>query len=240
MCIRDSHAAKFLQEEDGALIVGIIERDGAIYCDQGLNTEEVYQFKLEHGKIGEFPAGRFLKNGNDALELPCDILIPAAREGVISKANANRIQANVVAEAANGPVTFGADKILNSRGIFVIPDTYLNAGGVTVSYFEWLKNLSHVRFGRMDRRFVEAQGAKIIDLLESGIDKPLNEQAKAELMKGPDEITLVRSGLEDTMCEAYQEIKELHDSNPKIQDRRTAAFASAIRKIADIYDSMYL
>ncbi len=234
------HAAKFLQEEDGALIVGIIERDGAIYCDQGLNTEEVYQFKLEHGKIGEFPAGRFLKNGNDALELPCDILIPAAREGVISKANANRIQANVVAEAANGPVTFGADKILNSRGIFVIPDTYLNAGGVTVSYFEWLKNLSHVRFGRMDRRFVEAQGAKIINLLESGIDKPLDEQAKAELMKGPDEITLVRSGLEDTMCEAYQEIKELHDSNPKIQDRRTAAFASAIRKIADIYDSMYL
>ena len=234
------HAAKFLEEEDGALIHGIIERDGAIICDQGLHTEDVYQFKLEHGKLEGFPEGTFIKNGNDALELPCDILIPAAMEGVISIANADRIQAKVIAEAANGPITFDADKILLNKGIFVIPDTYLNAGGVTVSYFEWLKNLSHVRFGRMDRRFIEAQGAKIINLLESGIEKPLDECAKAELLKGPDEITLVRSGLQDTMCEAYQEIKEMHDSNPKIRDRRTAAFASAIRKIGDIYDSMYL
>ena len=169
-----------------------------------------------------------------------DILIPAAMEGVISKANANLIQAKVIAEAANGPITFDADKILLQKNVFVIPDTYLNAGGVTVSYFEWLKNLSHVRFGSMDRRFIEAQGQKIIKLVESGIDAPLDEHAKAALLQGPDEITLVRSGLEDTMREAYQEIKEMHDSNPKIQDRRTAAFASAIRKIADIYDSMYL
>ena len=234
------HAAKFLQEEDGALIIGIIERDGAIICDQGLNTEAVHQYKMHNGQLRGFPEGTFWGNGKDALELECDILIPAAMEGVISEENAGRIQAKVIAEAANGPITFAADKILLKKGIFIIPDTYLNAGGVTVSYFEWLKNLSHVRFGRMDRRFVEAQGAKIINLFESGIDKPLDEQAKAELMKGPDEITLVRSGLEDTMCEAYQEIKEMHDSNTKIQDRRTAAFASAIRKIADIYDSMYL
>ena len=234
------HAAKFLQEEDGALIIGIIERDGAIICDQGLNTEAVHQYKMHNGQLRGFPEGTFWENGKDALELECDILIPAAMEGVISEENAGRIQAKVIAEAANGPITFAADKILLKKGIFIIPDTYLNAGGVTVSYFEWLKNLSHVRFGRMDRRFVEAQGAKIINLFESGIDKPLDEQAKAELMKGPDEITLVRSGLEDTMCEAYQEIKEMHESNTKIQDRRTAAFASAIRKIADIYDSMYL
>ena len=161
-------------------------------------------------------------------------------EGVISKANAGDIQANVIAEAANGPVTFDADKILCKRGIFIIPDVYLNAGGVTVSYFEWLKNLSHVRFGRMDRRFVEAQSAKIIKLIESGCEKPLDKKAKAALMRGPDEITLVRSGLQDTMCESYQEMKEIHDSNPRINDRRTAAFALSIQKISAIYDSMYL
>jgi glutamate dehydrogenase (NAD(P)+) len=234
------HAAKFLEEEDGAKIIGIIERDGAIIREQGFSTEEVYQHKLEHGSLAEYPDCTFIQNGNDALEIPCDVLIPAAMEGVITKANAHRIQAKVIAEAANGPVTFGADKILHEKGVFIIPDTYLNAGGVTVSYFEWLKNLSHVRFGRMDRRFIEAQGAKMIKLVESGIDQPLDEGAKAELLKGPDEITLVRSGLEDTMREAYQEIKEMHQSNSKISDRRTAAFASAIRKIADIYDSMYL
>jgi glutamate dehydrogenase (NAD(P)+) len=234
------HAAKFLEEEDGALIVGIIERDGAIICQEGINTEELYQYKLAKGGIKGFPGGTFLQNGVEALELPCDVLIPAAMEGVITKENAGRIQARVIAEAANGPITYEADQILLERGVFIIPDTYLNAGGVTVSYFEWLKNLSHVRFGRMERRFIEAQGAKIIKLIESGTDKPLDENAKNAVLQGPDEITLVRSGLEDTMCEAYQEIKEMHDSNPRIEDRRTAAFASAIRKIADIYDSMHL
>ena len=234
------HAAKFLEEEDGAKIIGIIERNGAIIDDSGLSTEDVYQYKLEHGEINGFPSGSFIEDGNLVLESPCDILIPAAMEGVITKLNADRIQAQVIAEAANGPITFDADQILNRKGVFIIPDAYLNAGGVTVSYFEWLKNLSHVRFGRMERRFNEAQGANIIKLIESSVDKPLDPKAKAELMKGPDEITLVRSGLEDTMCEAYQEIKEMHLSNAKIKDRRTAAFALAIRKVADIYDSMYL
>ena len=234
------HAAKFLEEEDGAKIIGIIERNGAIIDDSGLSTEDVYQYKLEHGEIHGFPSGSFIEDGNLVLESPCDILIPAAMEGVITKLNADRIQAQVIAEAANGPITFDADQILNRKGVFIIPDAYLNAGGVTVSYFEWLKNLSHVRFGRMERRFNEAQGANIIKLIESSVDKPLDPKAKSELMKGPDEITLVRSGLEDTMCEAYQEIKEMHLSNAKIKDRRTAAFALAIRKVADIYDSMYL
>ena len=116
-------------------------------------------------------------------------------EGVITKSNAHRIQAKIIAEAANGPITFDADQILNQRGVFIIPDTYLNAGGVTVSYFEWLKNLSHVRFGRMERRFMEAQGSRIVRLMESVVNQPLDPSIKAELMKGPDEITLVRSGL---------------------------------------------
>ena len=138
------------------------------------------------------------------------------------------------------PLTYEADEILCQKETFVIPDAYLNAGGVTVSYFEWIKNLSHVRFGRMDRRFAEAQGQKIVDAIESGIGKKLDEESRKELLTGPDEINLVRSGLEDTMREAYGEIKEQFLTNDKIKDRRMAAYALAIRKIADIYESMHL
>jgi len=234
------HAAKFLREEDGALIIAILERDGAIIDEKGLDVEAVSKYKLEHGKVEGFPGSQFVKNGSDVLEHPCDILIPAAMEGVITHKNAPRIKAKVIAEAANGPVTYEADQILNEKGIFIIPDAYLNAGGVTVSYFEWLKNLSHVRFGRMDRRFVEAQGQKIIEAIESGIGKSIAESAKNKLLAGPNEIDLVRSGLDDTMRVAYSEIKEQELSNSKINDRRTAAYALAIRNIADIYESMYL
>lgn len=234
------HAAKFLQEEDGAHIIAIIERDGAIINESGLDVEEVSKYKSENGKVEGFPDSKFVKNGKDVLEHSCDILIPAAMEGVITQENAPRIQAKVIAEAANGPVTYEGDQILNEKGIFIIPDAFLNAGGVTVSYFEWLKNLSHVRFGRMDRRFIEAQGQKIIEAIESGIGKPLAQTAKNKLLEGPSEIDLVRSGLEDTMCVAYAEVKEQQLSNTKINDRRTAAYALAISKISDIYESMYL
>lgn len=234
------HAAKFLQEEDGACIIAIIERDGAIINESGLDVEEVSKYKSEYGKVEGFPDSKFVKNGKDVLEHSCDILIPAAMEGVITQENAPRIQAKVIAEAANGPVTYEGDQILNEKGTFIIPDAFLNAGGVTVSYFEWLKNLSHVRFGRMDRRFIEAQGQKIIEAIESGIGKSLDQTAKNKLLEGPSELDLVRSGLEDTMRVAYAEVKEQQLSNSKINDRRTAAYALAISKISDIYESMYL
>lgn len=234
------HAAKFLEEEDGARIVAIIERDGAIINDAGLAVEEVSAYKREHGKVEGFPDSKFEANGSSILTHPCDILIPAAMEGVITDENAEDLQCKVIAEAANGPVTYEADQILNKRNIFIIPDAYLNAGGVTVSYFEWLKNLSHVKFGRMDRRFAEAQSQKIIELMEGALGKKLDKKAKEQLLEGPNEINLVRSGLDDTMRESYNEIYEQQQSNSKIEDRRTAAYALAIRKIADIYDSMYL
>jgi len=234
------HAAKFLEEEDGAKIVAIIERDGAIINEAGLPVEEVSAYKKEHGKVEGFPDSEFESNGAKILTHPCDILIPAAMEGVITDENAEELECKVVAEAANGPITYEADQILNKRNIFIIPDAYLNAGGVTVSYFEWLKNLSHVKFGRMDRRFAEAQSQKIIELMEGALGKKLDKQAKEQLLEGPNEINLVRSGLDDTMRESYNEIYEQQQSNPKIEDRRTAAYALAIKKIADIYDSMYL
>ncbi len=234
------HAAKFLQEEDGAKIIGIIEKDGFLFCEKGLSVEEAFDYKNETGTLKGCPLGSFDPNGQKFLEFPCDLLIPAALENVITIENAPRIKAKVIAEAANGPVEHHADEILRQKGVFVIPDAYLNAGGVTVSYFEWLKNLSHVRFGRMDRRFVMNQASKIIDLIEASSTHPLDPKAKSDLLNGPSEIALVRSGLEDTMREAYQEIKRMQDTNPKIKDRRTAAYALAIRKIADTYDSMYL
>tara|TARA_X000000950_G_scaffold17139_2_gene18588 strand:- start:8821 stop:10236 length:1416 start_codon:yes stop_codon:yes gene_type:complete len=234
------HAAKFLEEEDGARIIGIIERDGAILSESGLRVEEVFQYKKEHGKVEGFPESTFFKEGAKILEHPCDILIPAAMEGVVTQENAPRLQCKVLAEAANGPVTYEADQILNERGILIIPDAYLNAGGVTVSYFEWLKNLSHVRFGRMDRRFAEAQNERVIELIESALGKTLDIQAKEKLLEGPNELNLVRSGLEDTMRQSYNEVKQQEDENEKITDRRTAAYALAIRKIAEIYESMYL
>ena len=234
------HACKFLQEEDGANIIAILERDGAILNENGLHVEDVAEYKKEHGKVEGFPEAQFFKNGKQLLEHPCDILIPAAMEGVIDHLNAERIQAKVIAEAANGPLTYEADRILCDKGTFIIPDAYLNAGGVTVSYFEWLKNLSHVRFGRMDRRLAETQGQKIIDAIERGIGKELDDLSRKELLTGPDEISLVRSGLEDTMRESYGEIKEQLLGNEKITDRRMAAYALAIRKIADIYESMHL
>jgi glutamate dehydrogenase (NAD(P)+) len=234
------HAAKFLEEEDGAKIIAILERDGALLNEDGLSVEDVFAHKQEKGCMEGFTGAQFVPGGAKLLEHPCDILIPAAMEGVISQDNAGGIQAKVIAEAANGPVSYEADRILNEKGIFILPDAYLNAGGVTVSYFEWLKNLSHVRFGRMERRYEEAQGQAILDVLEQALGKPVEGEARDSLLTGPDELTLVRSGLDDTMREAYGEIREVHLSNDKINDRRTAAFALSIKKIAAIYESMNL
>lgn len=234
------HAAKFFEEEDGAKIIAILERDGALLNENGLSVEDVFAHKQEKGCMEGFAGAQFVPGGAELLEHPCDILVPAAMEGVITQDNAGGIQAKVIAEAANGPVSYEADRILNEKGVFILPDAYLNAGGVTVSYFEWLKNLSHVRFGRMDRRYEEAQGQAILDVLEQALGKPVEGAARDSLLTGPDELTLVRSGLDDTMREAYGEIREVHISSDKINDRRTAAFALSIKKIAAIYESMEL
>ena len=160
------HAAKFLAAEDGSLITGIIERDGALLNPKGLDVEAVYQWISEHGGVKGFPEETYVADGTLVLEEPCDILIPAALEGVINLGNAHRIKAQLVIEAANGPVTAGANDILCDKGVVIIPDMYANAGGVTVSYFEWVKNLSHIRFGRMQRRQEEARHQLLVDELE--------------------------------------------------------------------------
>ena len=229
------HAAKILQEEDGAKIIAIIERDGAIRNDKGLNIQAVYAHLTESGGVSGFGEATHIEEGLSALELDCDILIPAALEGQITAANAANIKANIICEAANGPITFEGDEILNQRGVIVLPDAYVNAGGVTVSYFEWIRNLAHIRFGRMERRYDEMRGQHMAQALESMTGSKLPEFVRDELVRGADELDLVRSGLDDTMRLSYQEISKEFHSNDKITDVRTAAYAIAIKKIARSY-----
>jgi glutamate dehydrogenase (NAD(P)+) len=232
------HTAKILEKEDGAKIIGILEWDGAVYDKKGLDVEEVYKYKIENkGGIKGFSKGKYFENSAELLEKECDILIPAAREGVINQDNAKRIKAKIIAEAANGPVTYQAEAILIEKGVVIIPDVYLNAGGVTVSYFEWIKNLSHIRFGRMERRYQENQNNLLIKAIEQS-GKKLSERLISEIGKGPNELDLVRSGLDDTMRNAFQAIRERYWKEKKIKSYRTSAMSISIEKIYDRYRTM--
>ena len=230
------HAAKFLMEAD-ANVIGIIEVDGAIYNPKGLDVEKVATHRLETGSICGYPDVEFIENPNHGLALACDILVPAALENQLTAENAPRIQAAIVAEAANGPTTPAADKILQERGIMIIPDTYLNAGGVTVSYFEWLRNLSHVQLGRLGKRFEDSTQRAMLHAVEKATGYQFSNDER-QLIHGADEEDLVNSGLQDTMISAYQELRETriqHRSQNDDVDCRTAAFINAIHKIAQSY-----
>jgi glutamate dehydrogenase (NAD(P)+) len=231
------HTAKFCQEH-GAVVVALAERDGAVVRPEGLDVEAVARYHRETGSIRNFPGARTLSQTNAALELPCDILIPAALENQITADNAPRLHAKIVAEAANGPTTAAAEKILLERGVLVIPDVYLNAGGVTVSYFEWVKNLSHVRFGRLAKRYEEASFDRMLRAVERSTGQSFPDAERRVIVHGPDEIDLVNSGLEETMIGAHQHIRELARRDPRITDLRTAAFLSALHKVATAYLEM--
>jgi glutamate dehydrogenase (NAD(P)+) len=228
------YCAKFFSEA-GAILVGLAEYEGAIFDEKGLDLEKVVEHRKSSGSILNYPGATNIPDSKKALELPCDILIPAALENVITAENAPRIQARIVAEGANGPTVFEADEILKQKRILIIPDLYLNAGGVTVSYFEWLKNLSHVRFGRMGKRFEEMSASALLAAMERATGKKLSEDEKKMLAKGADEEDLVNSGLEETMISAYHQIRQIKVSRKEVPDMRTAAFINAINKIAVSY-----
>jgi len=237
------HAAKFLSEEDGARIIAVIERDGAVANPAGLDIAALRAWMDAHGgAVAGFPGGTFTAEGAAMLEASCDILIPAAQEGVIHRGNAGAIRAPLILEAANGPVTFAADEILRARGCVIIPDLYANAGGVTVSYFEWVKNLSHIRFGRMQRRAEEARSRLLVEELErlsadQGLGWALSADFKARFFEGSDELALVRSGLDDTMRGAYQAMRALWHDGSGVADLRMAAYMVAIGRVAQSYRS---
>jgi len=228
------HAAKFCQEA-GCVIVALSERNGAVVRPEGLDVDAVVRHQKDTGSILSFPGARNLVPTSQALELPCDILIPAALENQITAANAPRIQAKIIAEGANGPTTAEAEKILLGRGVLIIPDVYLNAGGVTVSYFEWIKNLSHVRFGRVGKRFEEAAFERLLTAVEDATGRRFSADERRKIVHGADEIDLVNSGLEGTMISAYQQIREIAKRDSRIRDLRTAAFLSALDKVATSY-----
>jgi len=234
------HAAKFLSQEDNCKIIAVIERDGAVINQDGLDIEALYAHMSKTGSIKKFSGGTFQTNGSSVLEMKCDILIPAAIEGSINLLNAERINAPLIIEAANGPVTAGADDILRNRGTVIIPDMYANAGGVTVSYFEWVKNLSHIRFGRMQRRQEEARHHLLVEELNrvmeaSDLGTKLSDKFKEAYLRGAGELELVRSGLDDSMRTAYQHMRELWHSRKDVDDLRTAAYLVAIERVAESY-----
>lgn len=231
------HAAKFLSEA-GASVIGIIEWDGAVVNPKGLDIEALNAHRLKKGSITGFTGGKNIKDGLSVLEYECEILVPAALESQITKKNAPKIKARIIAEGANGPITSEAEPILLKKGIFVMPDMYVNAGGVVVSYFEWLKNISHVRFGRMDKRFEEGSNNRLVDTVEKLTGKLLSQNERTLIARGADEEDLVNSGLEDTMISSYQTIMEHYYSNARINDMRTAAFVCSIDKIAQSYLSL--
>ncbi len=229
------HAAKFLSEEDGCKVIGVLEYNGCITNPDGIDVEALKQHLMEYGSPDGFAGGEIHPADAPILEMDADILVPAAMEGVINLENAARIQTPLIIEAANGPVTSGADEILRKKGCVIIPDMYANAGGVTVSYFEWVKNLSHIRFGRMQRRQEEERHRLLIDELENVSGQKLSDTFKQRYLHGAGELELVRSGLEDTMRGAYQDMRKVWHERADVHDLRTAAYLVSIGKVADSY-----
>ena len=228
------HAAKFFHNA-GSKIIALAEYEGAVYSEDGLDVDAVFEHRKKTGSILNFPgASNFAKN-TDALEYDCDILIPAALENVINGENAPRVKARIIGEGANGPLTPEADEVFVTKGTLVVPDMYLNAGGVTVSYFEWLKNLSHVRYGRMEKRFTENMNQHILGQIEELTNRQVSARERQFIMHGPEEVDLVHSGLEETMITATREIMEEWKRNPQIPDMRTAAYVVAINKVGTSY-----
>ncbi len=229
------HTARISINEGGVKLIGVAEYEGAIVKEDGIDIEALMTHRRETGSILDFPGAKNLPKREDALELECDILVPAALENQIHAGNASRIKAKIIGEAANGPVTADAEDTLLKKGIIIVPDMYINAGGVTVSYFEWLKNLSHMRFGRMEKRFNANTYENLVSTVERLTGKVIGPKERSVLTRGADEIDLVNSGLEETMIEAYRQIRDVYISYDKITDLRTAAFVSALNKISSDY-----
>ncbi len=234
------NAAQYLVDNEGVVLVGVIERDGAVLSDTGLSPHALADHRAETGGVAGFPGARFLADGAWALTYDCDILIPAAMENQITVANAADIKAPLIVEAANGPVTFDAERMLLARNKVVLPDLLVNAGGVTVSYFEWVSNVSHMRFGRLSRQLDVQRSLRIVEMIEKSTGNPVPDELKAPLLRGTEELDLVRSGLDDTMRGAYRDVRQVMLENDAIEDLRTAAFAVALEKVERSYREMGL
>jgi glutamate dehydrogenase (NAD(P)+) len=232
------HAANILHVEDGARIISVGEYNGTIHNPKGIDIPALGRWKKKHGTIHGFPGSKSTPNASDCLEVECDVLIPAALENQITQENMRKIRCKILAEAANGPTTPAAEDFLTRHGVLVLPDIYLNSGGVTVSYFEWTKNLSHIRYGRLQKRVDETQRASFVEATEGLVKGKYPARTRTSLVKSVGEETLVNSGLEETMVEAYREIEQIRRRHRSVNDLRTAAYICAIQKVATSYLEM--
>ncbi len=230
-----SYTGLISQQEGDVKIIGLSEMEGTIYNEKGIDMQAALDFRKEKGTILGFPGSVTLPERGDWVGIECDILVPAALESQITEENMHKVKAKVIAEAANGPITAEAAEYLVKNGSIIIPDMYCNAGGVTVSYFEWLKNLSHMRFGRMDKRFNQNTYQNIVNTFESLTGKSINEKEKQFITRGAEEVDLVRSGLEETMINSYHQIMDVYHGYDKVDNLRDAAFICALNKVANDY-----
>ena len=226
-----------LYNRDQAKIIAVGDFTGYLINRQGIDINKLSKHYLKNKKINHFKGAKFIKKASGVLLLNCDILIPAATESVITLNNANKIKAKLIIEAANGPITYRADQILNKRGIDILPDIFVNAGGVIVSYYEWVKNISHIRFGRLQRRFDEQKMRDVIAAISKTTSKSISPLLYKKITSGATEKDLAYSGLEDTMREAFQEILKEKNKNKKL-NFRTAAYAIALKKLRKFHDAV--
>ena len=227
------YSALYLQQA-GARIVAIAEWNGGIYDESGIDVMEIKEYQVKNKGFKGYGKGEFIEESKILLTYDCDILVPAALENQITIENAKDVKAKIVAEAANGPVTQDAEKVLLKNNIMVIPDMYLNAGGVTVSYFEWLKNLSRVSFGKIEKRYDMQKFSVLLESIEKATGDKFSDEQKHLLAQGASERDLVNSGLEETMVNAYHSMNEMrHQKN--IQSLRTAGFILALQRISVSY-----
>jgi glutamate dehydrogenase (NAD(P)+) len=233
-----SFTGRIAQEEGDMVVIGVSELEGTIYNPKGIDINKLLKYRQEKKTIIGFPGSKALENREDWVGIDCDVLIPAALESQIHRDNARKVKAKLIAEAANGPITADAEDILLKKGVVILPDMYINAGGVTVSYFEWLKNLSHHRFGRMEKRFDASMYSGMLNVIEKSTDRKVSSDDRTLLTKGADEIDLVRSGLEETMSTAYEQFHQVWKRRKGANDLRTAAFVCALDKISNDYVSM--
>ena len=226
-----------LYNRDQGKIIAIGDASGYLINQYGIDINKLSKHYLKNKKIDQFKGAKFIKKAQDVLLLNCDILIPAATESVITLNNVNKIKAKLIIEAANGPITYRADQILNKRGVHILPDIFVNAGGVVVSYYEWVKNISHIRFGRLQRRFDEQKMRDVIAAISKTTNKSISSSLYKKITAGATEKDLAYSGLEDTMREAFQEILEEKNKNKKL-NFRTAAYAIALKKLRKFHDTV--
>ena len=228
-----SNLAKHLYNRDNAKIIAIGEYDGYLYNKKGIDINALIEFYKTNKTINNPKLGEFKNKPSELLELDCDILIPAALENAITIDNVDKIKTKLIIEAANGPISFEADQKLFEKGVMIIPDIYVNAGGVVVSYFEWVKDISHIRFGRVEKRFQEQKILDIIDLIDKKTNTKTDFDTIKRIVHGADEEDLAFSGLEDSMRNAFIEI---YNAKKQIKKSfRDSAYYVSLKKIRNFY-----